>query len=140
MNVQLIFFFAGILIAGSALWILIDRSRGGSHRLDVDKYRSRWLAIESSLKKDSSVATWSLAVINADKLLDQALRERGYAGNIMSERMKSALNQWSRKDMVWRAHHLRNKIAHDDDMKLSIDQAKTALASFKRALRYIGAI
>jgi hypothetical protein len=79
-------------------------------------------------------------VLNADKLLDQALRERGVKGETMGERMKTARESWSNANGVWTAHKLRNQIAHESEVQVSYDDARRALANFKQALKDIGAI
>ncbi|EKD64900.1 MAG: hypothetical protein ACD_50C00256G0002 [uncultured bacterium] len=39
---------------------------------------------------------------------------------------------------VWFAHKLRNKIAHELDSRVSMGEAKRALAAFKRAFVDLG--
>ena len=99
----------------------------------------RWLSIEQQLKQNES-SSFSLCVLNADKLLDQAMRERGVKGETMGERMKASKDIWSNANAVWGAHKLRNQIAHDTDVRVSYDDARKALAGFKQALRDMGAI
>ena len=76
----------------------------------------------------------------ADKLLDHALKERGAKGETMGERMKTLQTTWSNANAVWGAHKLRNQVAHEPDVQLSYDLARRALASFKQALKDVGAI
>ncbi len=81
-----------------------------------------------------------MVLLNADKLLDQALKERGFSGNTMGERMKSANKIWSNANHVWGAHKLRNQIAHESEIKVSLNMTRRALASFRQALKDLGAI
>lgn len=138
-NGSLIFFFAAILIVAGLLFAVISLTKKGSAHLDVDKYRSKWLAIEQSLVRDQP-ASAHLAVLNADKLVDHALKERGIRGQTMGERMKSAKATWSNRNAIWEAHKLRNQIAHEPDASVSYDAARRALAGFKQALKDLGAI
>lgn len=131
--------FAGVLIIGALLIAAISLSKKGSAQLDVDKYRSKWLTIENQFKRDEE-SSYHLCVLNADKLLDQALRERGVKGETMGERMKSVQTTWSNANSVWTAHKLRNQIAHESDVRVSYDDARRALAGFKQALKDVGAI
>ena len=131
--------FAGVLIIGALLIIVIMLTKKGAVHLDVDKYRSRWLAIENQLKRDEE-SSYHLCILNADKLLDQALRERGVRGETMGERMKSARDTWSNANTVWMAHKLRNQVAHEPDVRISYDDTRRALAAFKQALKDVGAI
>lgn len=107
--------------------------------IDKEKYQSKWLEIEHSLdiaNKDSRY----MAILKADKLLDQALKDTGSRGQTMGERMKDRQGAWSNANAVWAAHKIRNQIAHDDNVQLSETITKRALASFKRALKDLGAI
>ena len=85
-------------------------------------------------------SSYHLAILNADKLLDQALRQRGFKGETMGERMRSARQIWSNATAVWTAHKLRNQIAHEPEVKISYDQARRSLSAFKQSLKDVGAI
>ncbi len=139
MDGSIIFFFVAVLIIGAILFAVISLTKRGGSPLNVDKYRVKWLAIEQQLKRDE-VSSYHLTVLNADKLLDQALRDRGYRGQTMGERMKTAKDKWSSRDNVWSAHKLRNQIAHESDVRVTYDDARGALSGFKQALKDLGAI
>jgi len=139
MDTSVIFFFAAILIVGGMLFAVITFTKKGQTQLDVDKYRLRWLKVEQQLKRDEA-ASYHLTVLEADKLLDLALRERGAKGGTMGERMKSEKDIWSNRNAIWTAHKLRNQIAHEADVNISYDDARRALASFKQGLKDVGAI
>jgi hypothetical protein len=127
-----------LLVAVCAVVYLTSSTKNGS-RLNKDKYQTKWLQISRSLVRDNH-ATYPLAVMNADKLLDQALKDRHYKGATMGDRMKSATKSWSNADYVWGAHKIRNKIAHEPDFDVSYDTAARTLAAFKQALKDLGAI
>lgn len=135
----LFIFIVGVLIVGILLAAVIMLTKKGVSPLNVDKYRLRWLTIEQQLNRDEPSSA-QLCVLNADKLLDQALKEHGVKGETMGERMKTARDSWSDANGVWTAHKLRNQIAHEPDVRVSYEDARRALTSFKRALKDIGAI
>lgn len=139
MDGTLLAFMVGILVVGVLLIVVMALTKRAPVGLDVEKYRSRWLQIESSLKRDEQLS-YHMAILNADKLLDQALRDRAIKGETMGERMKTARNTWSNANAVWTAHKLRNQIAHETDVRIGYDDTRRALASFKQALRDIGAV
>jgi hypothetical protein len=139
MDGTLLAFMIGILVIGILLIVVITLTKKSPGRLDVDKYRMRWLVIEKQLKREEQ-SSYHLTVLNADKLLDQALRERGVKGETMGERMKTAKETWSNANNIWSAHKLRNQIAHEADVQVSYDDARRALAGFKQALKDLGAI
>ncbi len=135
----IIFFFAAILIFGGLLFVVISLAKNSPRALDVTKYRSRWMSIEATLKQ-ADEHTYTICILNADKLLDQALRERGVRGSTMGERMKSFQGKWTNGNGVWAAHKLRNRIAHETDVRVDYARAKQALVAFKQALKDVGAI
>lgn len=137
-NITLLTFFAAILIVAGLILAVIVYTKGG-RTLNKEKYRTKWLTIERSLVRDQA-ASYHLSVLNADKLLDHALKEAGYKGATMGERLKSANTQLGNRNAVWAAHKLRNQIAHEPDVQVSYDTARRALASLKQALKDVGAI
>ena len=84
--------------------------------------------------------TWPLAIINADKLLDTALKRRRFSGKTMGERMVSAQKKFSNNDSVWFAHKLRNRLVHEQDVNLREKDVKEALIGFRQALKDLGAL
>lgn len=139
MNQSIIFFFAAIIIAGAIMLILIFANKKGVRHLDVERYRVKCLAIEQQLKADQP-SSYHLSVLNADKLVDQAMRERGVKGQTMGERLKNAVTLFSDRNGIWTAHKLRNVIAHESDATVTYDQARYALSCFRKALKDLGAI
>jgi len=139
MDQTIIFFFAGVIILGALLFAVIGLVKKGPKHLDVEHYRTKWMAIERQLNRDEP-AMFPLAVLNADKLLDQALKAKGLKGETMADRLKNGSQLFTNRNNVWSAHKLRNKIAHDPDVRVTYDAARHALGDFKRALKDIGAI
>lgn len=137
--ISVIFFLAAILVFAAILFAVITLTKRGPSSLDVNKYRSKWLSIEQQLRRDE-VSTYHLCILNADSLLDQAMKERGIPGTVMADRLKAMKQKWSNADNVWSAHKLRNKIAHESDARVTYDSTRRALSSFKQALKDVGAI
>lgn len=139
MNSTVFFLLAAVLIVAALLLGVITITKRGGTQLDNDKYRKKWLEIEGSLRRDDN-RSYQMTIMEADKLLDNALKESGTRGETMGERLKARQSNWSNANSVWGAHKLRNQIVHETDVRLSYDDARRALASFKRALKDIGAI
>lgn len=139
MSLSIIFVFATVLIVGALLLIFIEISKKRTSKINVEKFRMKWLEVQNQLGRDSGSAN-AMAVLNADKLFDQALKDLGYPGLTMAERFKGVNRKLSHKPEVWRAHKLRNKIAHEIDMKVSYKEARWALAVYKKALKELGVI
>lgn len=126
------------LIIGVILFLIIKFVPHAPH-FDKEKYQSKWLEISKKANTGQRDSQF-MAIIQADKLLDQALRESGSKGQTMAERMKTRQAAWSNANAVWSAHKLRNRIAHEEHVNLSDDAVRRALASFKRALKDLGAL
>ena len=134
-----LFIITAILILAIVGVIYLTMTRTMSPTLNRVKYQKRWLEIENSLDRNNQ-ASYQMAVLNADKLLDHALKERRFKGESMGERMKSAQKLWSNADHIWTAHKVRNKLAHESEFQLTREIALRTLAAFKKALKDLGAI
>ena len=139
MKIEIIFFFAAVLIIGALLLVVIEITKKQTKKIDVEKYRVKWLEIQNQISRDNDQAN-ALAVLNADKLLDHCLKDLGYAGLTMAERLKGVNRKLSDKPEVWRAHKLRNQVAHEIDMKITYNEARWAIKVYKKALKELGAI
>jgi hypothetical protein len=128
---------AVILIIGVALLAGIgglNRRRSG---LDHAYYQKQWATIEGF--KNNGGAGLQLAVFEADKLLDHALKNRGFGGDTMGERLKSANRAFMNTNAVWDAHKLRNRLAHEQNVQLNGIVVDKALRAFRAALKDLGA-
>lgn len=81
-----------------------------------------------------TIADPTLCVLEADKVLDLALREAGYTGTL-GDKMKQAGPRFSEETAVWNAHKLRNKLAHEHGSVATEKEAATALRAFEKAIR-----
>jgi len=130
--------FAAIVVIGIALLAIITLTRKGPRGLNQEEYRSKWLRIEGSVNESES--SRHMAILNADKLLDSALKNKGVRGETMGERLKNARSKLSNNNAVWAAHKLRNQIAHESDVFVKPETLRHALSAFKTALKDIGAL
>ena len=134
-----IFILVAILLAAivGVVYLMVTTKHGS--QLNVQRYQTKWLEIENSVTRDNA-ASWQLAIMNADKLLDQALRERRFKGQTMGERMKSAQKTWKNANHVWGAHKIRNQLAHEVNANVTYDITLRSLSAFKQGLKDLGAI
>ncbi len=80
-----------------------------------------------------------IAIIEADKLLNDALKAAGFKGEDLGDRLKKlTTTQLPNLDDIWEAHRLRNRIAHENDFRLSRHDAERALAIYQQTLNYLG--
>ena len=115
---------------GEALWDDTHRRTGSESRL---------AAVRTHIDSDNP-NDWKLAIIEADIILDQTLKDRGYAGNSLGERLRSITpNQVASIDDAWDAHRVRNKIAHEGpDFVLTKRIAEDTIARYMSVFREFG--
>jgi hypothetical protein len=106
-------------------------------RLNQEYYQRKWSELLTRVKTPDGMA---LAIIDADKLLDEALKKRHFKGKTMGERLVSAQRHLSDNDAVWFAHKLRNKLVHESNFRLKKRDVQKALAGFRQGLRDLGAL
>ena len=114
-------------------------SRSGVQTLSRDQVSTRWQTIQTMASSGGGNGLRQ-AINEADKLLDHVMRQQGASGGTMADRMRSFNNRFSDRDSVWRAHKIRNSLAHDVGYDLVASQAKEALTDFHRALTDLGAL
>lgn len=133
MIIMTIAIVAGVVVL-FALFGLVNKN---ADEIDKGPFRENWKKI---IVKSNSEDTWEVAIIHADKLLDAALKKRRFAGETMGERLISAKNSLSRRQAVWESHKLRNKLVHEQSVKLDKHKVHEAIKGFESALRDLGAL
>lgn len=106
-------------------------------QLDRAHSQKRWQEVQRLCGKGD---TWAMAVIEADKLLDDTLKMLRYKGKSMGERLVAAQRDITDNDGAWFGHKLRNKIVHEEIPRLYQKDVKNALRGFRQALKDLGAI
>lgn len=105
---------------------------------DVRKISDEWDQVETLIKagKPSSLKE---AVVRADKLLDFALGKI-VDGETLGSRLKNAKGKFSyiTYDKVWKAHKVRNAMAHELGYDPPSFITKEALQNFKEGFRDLG--
>lgn len=132
-------FILAILIVAVFVFVAILLTGKRKYTFNKELYQSRFLAIENKLNQESP-ATWTVVVIEGDKLLDKALVEMGVPGKTMGDRLKKSGDKFEHLNAIWRVHKLRNAIAHEAGFEISYKQASNALNVYKEALKNLGAI
>jgi len=128
--ILILFILFDILVVAFILY----RKRALNKFSDKDLYyiQSHWIKII-----DSFSAHPKHAILDADKLLDFALKKNGFEGSL-GEKLKKSGPRFSDLNGVWSAHKLRNQIAHELG-DIDKNEAKKALSQFKKALNDLGA-
>lgn len=134
----MMYFLAAVIVVGIVVLVLI--AKFGPHKpnkLNKSYFHGQWAQLLERVKTPEGMI---LAVIDADKLLDEALKKRHYKGKTMGERLVSAQRSLTSNDNVWFAHKLRNRLVHEPNAKLGKRDAQNALEGFKQALKDLGAL
>lgn len=134
--------FAGV--AAAIIALLVGRIRRffasrGFEGSDLEAMRKRWAEISKMLDQPGELSR-KVAVLEADKLLDFALKALAMPGTTLGERLRFAQYKYPDLRDVWWAHRVRNQLAHEASYHLDPAVARRALKAFEKALARIGAI
>ncbi len=96
-------------------------------------------AVIQGYLSSQSEALWRIGIMEADNVLLEVLTEKGYQGDGVGEKLKSA--SFKTVDLAWDAHKIRNRIAHEgSDFELTEREAKRAFMLYESVLRDLKAI
>ena len=124
-----------VFLVGILLFVLKRASSRESSDwgvLNRQKIARQWKEVETLLTHGAPGR--KLAVIEADKLLDQVMRGIGFPGEAFAERLKVAEYQHKHLHDVWEPHKWRNRLVHEESFVVGEREAVQALRIYKRAL------
>ncbi len=102
----------------------------------VKKENEKWLRVLAHANSGNP-PEWRLAIMEADIMLDELLRGRGYPGDSIGDMLKTI----DPSDMLtlqaaWEAHLVRNRIAHSGaDFQLNERETKRVVALFESVFK-----
>jgi len=150
--IKIIFILFGLAFLGFTIWALIkttwlkriflqDFKEILTYRpYGIRKLTKEWKKLEERLSTQLE-SEIKLAVIEADSLVDETLKNLGYTGESFGERLdKLTADILPNLGEVRQIHNIRNNIIHDPTYKLSQDEAKRALAVYEKALIELDAL
>lgn len=85
---------------------------------------------------------WKLSIIEADLMLFDLLKQLGFKGETLGDKLKEA-NQDNFRSLTsaWEVHNIRNKIAHEgSSFELSLHEAKRVIALYEGIFQEFGYI
>lgn len=87
-------------------------------------------------------AEWHLAIMDADVLMDETLRARGYGGEGLAEILKSIEpTDMLTLDAAWDAHKVRNRVAHDGPaFELTERETRRVISLYEAVFKELGVI
>lgn len=94
-----------------------------------------WQKISMRLGK-SDEANLRLALIEADNLFDDLLKQMRLPGESMADRLRYIdSSQVSNIDEIWRAHKLRNIIVHSHEYPITRNEMEFGVKAYEKALK-----
>ena len=102
--------------------------------------KRRWDAILAKAPK-SPPQSFALAIIEADKFVDDVLKRLGFHGEHMADRLER-LNTGSiaSLDRVWQVHRARNELVHNPDFEIKPHDAEEMLGVYQKFLEELGVL
>ena len=132
--IAMIVLAAVVVVVFVATAVAVRRRR---YHARLERFKRRWKEVQHACAKED---TWPKAVLDADKLVDDALKTSGFKGRTMGERLVSAQRSLSDNDSVWFGHKLSNKIASDQMKRPIKKDVLEALRGLRQALVDLGVL
>ena len=144
--------FSVIVVAALVVGIIMLIIKTGWFALHVDHVRD--VILKTDMPKKRAGEAWAavqkhffagdpndlkIAVMEADNILNDALRYAGIRGTNLGEKLKNIkCSHMPNLEDVWDAHKLRNEIAHETNFTLKRDTVERALDAYGAALKNLG--
>jgi hypothetical protein len=135
MNVTVIAAVAAVVLLVGIILLVIRRRQ--PRPLKVEYFQEKWKEMQKGLAKKDQ---WRQSVIDADNLLDEALKKKRFGGKNMGERLTKAQRLISDNEGVWFGHKLRKQYESEPEAKLKEKDVKEALIGIRQALKDLGAL
>lgn len=151
-----IFIFFDILLIGLFVYALI-RYWPIAPRVRLWQTRMPATTRKVKFKKDPAIAAhWGgilarvkvgtqdamrYAILEADSLVDHFLKKAGFEGEYMADRLMQIVpERVPSLERAWKAHKLRNELAHTPGVTVTVEETKEALTAFRDFLIELGAM
>ncbi len=124
------FVLAGILVVTAVIVVMLMVWKMRARKLSGDARAT----MEEMFRAAKNLQDPVRRVMEGDSVLDAALTRLGYGGSL-GEKLKKAGPRFSDIDAVWRAHKLRNRLAHEAGARVAEQEANNAMAAFAKAMQ-----
>lgn len=135
--VSFVFLVIFIILFSKASWIqdayIKDRKALKEFKgTQKNKFLKTWKKIKNKLEMNIEAET-KLAIIEADKLLNEVFKRLGYPQKTMEEKLKNMPENFlNNANDILRAHQIRNNIINNPDYELSIIQAREIIEVYEQ--------
>jgi hypothetical protein len=124
--------------------IFLKTKRKRKKKIKNNEIRGQWLGIvqlmDYSKKKTGKEINYKLAIIEADKFLDNVISHLGFKGADSFERLKNATLKFPSLKKVWWTHKVCEMIVSDPAYHIKFELANKILKIYKRRLKELGAL
>lgn len=123
-------------------WILWDLKEFLTYRpMGLKRLTKEWAKIKKRLETGTE-SEYKLAILEADSLLNGALRNLRIGLETLEESLKKRVGQdtFSNVEQIKEAHRVRNNIVYDMAYKLDLERAKEILKIYEQALRELSVL
>lgn len=103
---------------------------------ETTEHKTQWEIILDHVNS-GNLAEWKIAIIEADNILEDILKEIGYGGETLGDRLKSAGDSDS-VQQAWEAHKVRNEIAHEGGKEITHHEAKRVIGLYENVFKKFG--
>ena len=108
-----------------------------TYTLEDAALKERWASVIKKTATDSPDSL-KLAIIEADKVVDDALKQLGLEGEHMADRLEQLSGDEVRTlSHLWRAHRVRNNLVHTPGFELSKEHAMMVIKDYELFLKEI---
>lgn len=106
-----------------------------THAFPKRHLNKSWQKILLRLAKNDE-ANLRLALIEADNLFDDLLKQMKLPGESMADRLRYIdSSQVSNIDEIWQAHKLRNLIVHNHEYQITRNEIESGVRAYEKALK-----
>ena len=139
-----IIFLIGIIIFALKIERLIKEEHESifGHKIDIvpdikTKKNEQWEVVVKHIESPN-LADWKLAIIEADKMLDEMVNQilPGYENLSIGEKLKKIeSSDFLSLNEAWEAHKVRNRIAHESAFEITEREAKIIIGMYKKVFQ-----
>lgn len=127
-------FGAVAAVCAVAMYAVLQRR---PRKLRSEQFQPKWRDLQ---KMCGDRKLWKRVLLDADDLLDEAMRKKHIRGKNMGERLVRAQREFSNNDGVWFGHKLCSRIEDDPKLRLKEADVKEALLGIRQGLKDLGAL
>jgi len=124
----------GVITGRAEFFVEVATAKNLSRRRSI----KAWNQIQKRLQVGDE-AHMKLALIEADKILDEILKISGFRGETMAERLqKLTPAQIPNINKLWIGHKVRNRIVHEPDFTVSREDILELIEEYRKAFKGFG--